>query len=55
MWWDFRFKLKKPITLNLKDWTEKGESYYSVDLSLDSYKYGVQETYNLTNECWRDY
>ena len=48
-------KLKKPITLNLKDWTEKGESYYSVDLSLDSYKYGVQETYNLTNECWRDY
>jgi len=62
---DLDLKLKKPITLNLSDWRyneneklikniENGnkESYYSVGIVLDNKHYGVQETYNLTSECW---
>ena len=61
---DLDLKLKKPITLNLSDWRFTKEelfvknlegnkkSYYSVNIELDSSNYGIQQTYNLTSECW---
>ena len=52
-------KVKKPITLKVNDWTEKQtdklKKYYELNLILDSVSYGIQETYYLTSECWKEY
>ena len=52
-------KTIKPIKLNIKNWTNKRNSeynngYYNLSLKLDKENYGIQETYGLTEECWRD-
>lgn len=52
-------KLVKPITLNIKNWARKKEKkireYYSLSILPDSHKYGIQEVYGLTGECWKEY
>jgi len=50
--------LKKDITLNINNWTDKKENskYYDISILEDnSNKYGIQEVYNLTSECWKEY
>lgn len=59
-------ELQKEVTLNLKDWRlknqkeeiiqnlkEEKESYWNVSIKGDNIsKYGIQEVYGLTGECW---
>ncbi len=40
--------IKKPITLNLKNWCNSKSSYYNVYICDDKKSYGIQETYNLS-------
>lgn len=52
-------KTIKPIKLNIKNWTNKrnpeyNNGYYNLSLNLDKVSYGIQETYYLTGECWRE-
>lgn len=46
--------LTKPITLDLKDWTETGNEYYPIRVELDKNRYGIQETYNLCGDAWKE-
>lgn len=50
-------ELKKPITLDLKNWTTnpKNKTYYNVSVVLDSKKYGIQETCGLVSGAWKEY
>lgn len=55
---DLEIHLTKPITLNVKNWTNNKKydnGYYNLSLKLDGESYGIQETYGLTGECWKDY
>jgi hypothetical protein len=46
--------LKKPITLDMKDWTGTSSPYYEVRVQLDKEQYGIQETYGLVGEAWKE-
>jgi len=47
-------RTRAEIKLNLKDWSNSDKKYFSVAVKGDKLsKYGIQETYNLTYECWR--
>jgi len=50
-------KLLKEITLKINNWTEdkNKKKYYNIKIVPDSSKYGIQETYGLTSECWKEY
>lgn len=45
-------EIKKPITLNLKDWCDSKNSYYTIRIEPDFKQYGIQQTYNLTSSAW---
>lgn len=61
--------LLKNITLNLNDWRNKnnqeavikglkgeGKSYYELGIKADNLsKYGIQETYGLVGEAWKEW
>jgi len=59
--------LLKKITLNIKDWRVKDErdkvmkklkgdsDYYNIEFVCDSKSYGIDETYGLVGEAWKEW